>query len=68
MAKLLAFVAAAVMLLGGCASQPFERTASANDRLVCDYEHMDRIERVAKRTGTGIYWVNCPQATRRASL
>jgi hypothetical protein len=56
----------AALLLGGCANQPFTK-ADIDGRIVCNYERMDQVERLAKRQATAVYWINCPTATLRTS-
>ena len=65
MAKLLASLATLMLVLGGCASQPANVSATYADN--CDWARMDQVERAARHYhATDVRWLNCPQ--RRASL
>lgn len=57
-------VSSALVLLTGCAPQPFTR-ADLDGKVVCDSDRMDAIERDARRNNTHVQWVNCPRARPR---
>ena len=58
-------IVVATAALAGCATPPLTK-ADVDGRIVCNAEQMDQVERAARRTGTWVQWVNCPQATLRA--
>jgi hypothetical protein len=61
---LIAIVATAAGI-AGCAAPPLTK-ADVDGRIVCNSEQMDQVERAARRAGTLVHWINCPQATLRA--
>ena len=58
MTRILLFAGAS--LLGGCATIP-QTEARLDSFVVCDAEHIARVEREAKRRATAISWMRCPQ-------
>jgi hypothetical protein len=57
-------VAAAVLLLAGCATV---RNASSGYREDTDFEKVYLVERWARRNGVDVIWVNYPTRTRGPS-
>ena len=58
MTRILLFAGAS--LLGGCASVP-PTEARLDSFVVCDAEHIAKVEREARRRGSAIRWMRCPQ-------
>ena len=58
-------IVVATAALAGCATPPLTK-ADVDGRIVCNSDQMDQVERAARRAGTLVRWVNCPQATLRA--
>lgn len=61
-----AIVVAAGWTTAGCAPQPLTK-ADVDGKIVCNVDRMDQVERAARRANAEVHWVNCPQATLRAS-
>ena len=58
MTRILLFAGAS--LLGGCATVPHTE-ARLDSYAVCDAEQIAKVEREAKRRGSAISWMRCPQ-------
>ena len=56
--------AMALLLLAGCAPQPFTRS-DLDGRVVCDPDRVAAVERNARRNNAQVLWINCPTATLR---
>ena len=52
--------------LAGCAPAPLTK-ADVDGKVVCHPDRMDAVERQARHEGKQLQWINCPQATLRAS-
>ncbi len=66
--KTLALLAtiAAVALGSGCASAPPQPTRDTlHGKVVCDHDYVNTVEHHAKRVGTKVVWVACPDFTLR---
>jgi hypothetical protein len=53
-------------MLSACAPAPLKK-ADVDGRIVCNYDRMDQVERMARRENRQVVWVNCPQATLRVA-
>ena len=51
--------------LAGCAPQQLTK-ADVDGRIICNSDQMDQVERNARRLGSQVQWVHCPQVTLRA--
>ena len=58
MTRILLFAGAS--LLGGCATVP-QTEARLDNFVVCDTEHIAKVESEARHRGTTIRWMRCPQ-------
>jgi len=67
MKRLLRFASVAVVaLVAGCASAPPQPTReSVHGKIVCDHDYVNAVHHHAKRIGTKVVWVACPDFTLR---
>lgn len=54
-------------LLGGCATLP-PTEARLDSFIVCDAEFIAKVERDARRRGTAVSWMRCPQLSPARQL
>lgn len=58
---------AGLLLFGGCASIP-QNEVRLDNFAYCDAEFVARVEREARRHGSAIRWMRCPQVTPTMEL
>ena len=51
---------AGAFLVGGCASLPLNE-AKLDSHVVCDAEFVAKVEQEARRHGSAVRWMRCPQ-------